>query len=66
MIKNIDYVVISEIPEIQQERFKYWLRGQTQPIIEEEGDNKFDCAYKWDYDKFLAYYRKNQVAPITD
>jgi hypothetical protein len=66
MIKNVDYIVISELPEEEQKPFRKWLVGQTLPLIEEESKNKYNCAYKWDYDKWLSYYRKNQNAPVTD
>lgn len=66
MIKNVDYIVVNELPEIQQELFNKWMVGQTRPLVESEGDNKFNCAFKWDYDRWFAYYRKNLVAPIND
>jgi hypothetical protein len=66
MIKDIDYVVIPELPKEQQEPFNKWLIGQTLPIVEKEGVFKYKCAYKWDYDKWLAYWERGKTAPIYD
>ena len=44
MKKNIDYILISELPEEQQLIFTHWLRGQTCPVVEGEKDS--DCAYE--------------------
>lgn len=52
--KNVNYIVIEELPEDQQEPFSKWLYGQTVPIIESEGDHH--CAYKWDYDLWLEQF----------
>ena len=64
MKKNIDYILISELPEEQQLIFTHWLRGQTCPVVEGEKDS--DCAYKHDYDLWLKYYLKNKTAPVYD
>lgn len=60
------YIVIPELPKEQQEPFSNWLRNQTAPVIEEEGENRFNCAYRSDYNKWLSYWLKKQVAPIND
>lgn len=49
MKKNKDYVVITELPEEEQTPFVRWLAGQTRPLIEAEKENKWNCAYAWDY-----------------
>lgn len=65
-IKNETYVVIPELPEEQQRPFSEWLIGQTLPVIDDEGENRYNCAYKWDYDKWLAYWQKGKNAPVYD
>ena len=54
-VKNIHYVVIKELPSEIQEKFEAWLTGKTTPIVNQEGDNSFHCAYIWDYTEFLNY-----------
>ena len=44
-----NYLVINKLPEPQQREFRKWLVGQAMPIVEEEGVNKYDCAYLHDY-----------------
>jgi hypothetical protein len=66
MEKNIDYVVIPELPQEHQQPFIEWLTGQTIPLIEGEGENSMKCAYKWDYDKWLSYWSNGRIAPVTD
>jgi len=65
-IKNYDYIVISELPEEQQEPLKKWLYGQTLPIVYEEGKNSHNCCYKWDYLTWLKCWKKNKIAPVYD
>ena len=64
--KEGGYVVIHELPKEQQEPFKLWLEGQTVPIVEDEGENKLWCAFKYDYDKFLRSWKVGLVAPSID
>lgn len=64
--KGKTYVVIPELPENEQKPFSDWLTGQTLPIIDSEGENAYNCAWKWDYDKWKAYFEKGQIAPVTD
>ena len=52
-IKNLHYVVISELPEHLQSEFRNYLKGKTVPIVEKEKENSMDCAYHSDYVKFL-------------
>lgn len=59
IIRN--YVVIAELPQEQQEPFNKWLIGQTRPAIETEGDNKYNCAYRWDYDKWLKWHYVGRI-----
>lgn len=63
MKKNIDYVVISELSEIVQKPFREWLINKPRPIIEEEGDNQLDCAYQFDYDRWLNSYLFTRTYP---
>ena len=49
MKKNVDYVVIPELPTHQQKEFDAWLIGQGRPAVSEEGENKFKCAYLSNY-----------------
>jgi len=66
MKKGKDYIVISELPQKQQTPLRQWLEGQTAPVVEEEGEKRYDCCYKWDYDKWLAYYKRGRIAPVDD
>lgn len=52
MKKNIDYIVIDELPIEQREALKKWLMGKTVPTIENE---KNMCCYKRDYENFIRY-----------
>jgi hypothetical protein len=63
---EIYYVVITKLPIEQQAPFKEWLRYQTIPCVESEGDDKMNCAYKWDYDKWLDSWNKGENAIIED
>lgn len=65
MVKGRDYIVISELPNIERQFFEAWLIGQTMPVIEHEKD-KFGCAYKWDYERFKEAYDKGKIAPVID
>jgi hypothetical protein len=51
--KNKHYVVINELPPEHQVDFENYLSGSTIPVISKEGENSFNCAYIWDYEKFL-------------
>jgi hypothetical protein len=53
MIKNVDYVVLTELPKEHQEPFLACFGLGTVPVIEKEGENKHKCFYKEDYDWFL-------------
>lgn len=53
MRKNIDYIVIPELPQEEQEPFLKWVTGKTMPDIAEEGDNRYQCFFKRDYDRWL-------------
>jgi hypothetical protein len=64
--KNVDYVVIPDLPEKERAPLKEWLRGQTRPVIEAEGEHARACCYKWDYDRFKTAFDKGQVATIID
>ena len=52
-VKNKHYVVINELPKEHQIDFENYLSGSTIPVIKKEGENSFNCAYIWDYEKFL-------------
>jgi hypothetical protein len=55
-VKGVHYVVVSELPEDIQKPFEDWLKGQTRPMVEKEGDKMFDCAFHWDYTNFLMKF----------
>lgn len=61
-----NYVVISELPIEQQEPFKKWLIGQTCPAMGNEGENKYNCAYAWDYKHWLEAWKNGKDASIRD
>jgi len=65
-MKGKSYVVISELPIEQQEPFKKWLIWQTCPAVEGEGENKYNCAYIWDYESWLKDWKNGKEAPIID
>lgn len=54
---NIAYLLISDLPENERTQFKSWLNinGQTQPLIDGELDG--NCAYPWDYDHWVEFYK---------
>jgi hypothetical protein len=56
MIKDVDYIVIMELPIEQQVSFNHWLVGQIVPHILAEGENNHRCAYKSDYEIWLKHY----------
>lgn len=53
MKKNVDYIVLSELPREQQIAFMKWWQGGTVPVVYAEKENKHSCVYKEDYDWFL-------------
>lgn len=57
MRKGIDYILISELPNEDQEPFRKWLFGKTRPIVEVEGVNSMDCCYKLDYERWRAFHK---------
>lgn len=62
------YVVMGDLPEEQRNLFRQWIieGGQTRPDIEQEGDRAMDCAYVWDYERWLWHWSRGQQAPILD
>jgi hypothetical protein len=64
--KGIDYIVIPELPKKEQKPFSRWLTGQTQPLVVEEGENQYKCAYVWDYNQWKAAWVKGKTAPVYD
>lgn len=49
MKKNVDYVVIPELPTHQQKEFEAWMVNQGRPAVSVEGENMFKCAYLSNY-----------------
>lgn len=53
------YIVIAELPQVQQRALKAWLLGpglgKTQPVMEQEGDRAMDCLWNWDYCRWYAF-----------
>lgn len=62
-IKNLHYVVISELPERLQADFRKYLQGKTVPMVEQEKENSMDCAYHSDYVKFLFGISMQSILP---
>lgn len=66
MTKNVDYIVIPELPEEQRVPLWTWLFNQTVPVVAAEGENAYECCYKWDYDRWYESWKKGETARITD
>lgn len=62
-IKNLHYVVISELPENLQQDFRKYLQGKTVPVVKQEKENSMDCAYHSDYVKFLFGISMGSILP---
>ena len=47
MKKGVDYYLISELPQEDQELFKQWLRDAEKevPVVSEEGLDGFNCCW---------------------
>jgi hypothetical protein len=65
-VKGENYIVIPELPKEEQEPFNKWLSGQTCPLVEAEGENKFKCAYIGDYRQWKTAWAKGRVAKVWD
>lgn len=57
----IPVVVISLLPDDQQEPLSKWLYGQTIIMYE-----KHDCAYYWDYERWYDHWIKGEEAEVYD
>ncbi len=56
---------IDTLPDGEQEPFQRWLQRQTRPVIPDEFDGSEDpdpCAYAWDYARWIADERPNQLS----
>ena len=66
---NLSYILLNEIKKACQnnnlnyEEFLDWITGQTCPLVESEGDNKFYCIFPWDFDRWFYYKIKHNVTP---
>jgi len=56
--EDLEYMLISDLPESEAVDLRKWMDGKTTTIIEEEGENKFNCVYYWDYERWLRLRRK--------
>lgn len=64
-----EYIRVDSLPEAWQQEFPGWLRGQTCPAIWSEVDvdeKRARCAYRWDYERWLAAFRLREVAMPLD
>ena len=62
---HIPYIRIDSLPDDKREPFERWIHGQTQSIIPDEFDGLEDpasCAHAWDYARWIADERTNQLA----
>ena len=66
MQKNIDYIVVEELPAEQQAPFMNWLQGQTISVIPAEADKAFKCCEKSKYDLWLSFWMQGKQAPEDD
>lgn len=67
--ESISYCLLSDINKacennnLEYKSFLDWITGQTCPLVEEEGNNKFDCIYSWDVDRWMYYQIKHKITP---
>lgn len=71
--KSLAYVLLSDVEimcknnNLDYNEFLQWMNGQTYPVVEEEGDNKFNCVYPWDVDRWTRWkIIHNQTPRVLD
>ncbi|RUT72942.1 hypothetical protein [Ancylomarina longa] len=57
MKKEVDYILISELPSEDQEPFQKWLSVRARPVIEEEGTNSMDYCWRLDYERWKSFHK---------
>lgn len=58
------YVIVDELPEDQREPLTKWLISQTLPAPQEA--NGLLCCWRWDYDRWFAFWSAGQIASVFD
>lgn len=48
------YIRIGDLEEPERSQFAEWMVGQTQPLLDELGNNQ-DACYVWDYETWLEF-----------
>ena len=59
-----DYVRVDSLPVWQQEAFATWIYWQTCPVVSHERDldgKPARCAYRWDYEHWLAAAARDEI-----
>lgn len=59
-----NYVILDELPEEQREPLEKWLVGQTLPAPPEAAGRP--CCWRWDYERWLAFWLAGKTAPVLD
>lgn len=68
-ISPSDYIRVDSLPEAWRREFADWLWRQTCPVIKSELDADgmlARCAYRWDYEHWLATFWRGEVAMPLD
>ena len=62
------YLLMTDLPTEQQHLFRQWILNgnQTQPVVDEQGERAFDCAYIWDYERWYEYWSRGLTALVMD
>lgn len=63
---NAAYIVIADLPVEQQAPLNQWLIGQTREVIEEEGENKYNCCFYSDYSNWYDSWINGELATVND
>lgn len=64
-----EYIRIDSLPADQQVPFAKWIYHQTCPVVPTEVDSEGQpalCAYRWDYEHWLAARRHGEAAQPLD
>lgn len=66
---DFTYVLLDDIKkacsnnDLDFHDFLDWIVGQTCPLVESEGDCKYECFYTWDVYRWFYYKLKHNVTP---
>lgn len=55
LLDGVEYMRISDLPQMDADRLREWIFGQTVPVVPSE--LRDDCVYFWDYERWLAHGR---------